>query len=143
MKQLHTEIIIKAPAAKIWSILLDFDRYPEWNPFILSIRGRAHLRERLKVTVQPNNSKPMTFKPRVTMYKKERQFAWLGQLIMTGMFDGHHIFEIEPIEDGVCRFIHKEQFSGWLVPMFWRKLEVGTKEGFIAMNEKLKELAEK
>lgn len=77
------------------------------------------------------------------MYKKERQFAWLGQLIMTGMFDGHHIFEIEPIEDGVCRFIHKEQFSGWLVPMFWRKLEVGTKEGFIAMNEKLKELAEK
>ena len=143
MKQLHTEIVIQAPASKIWAVLMDFDRYPEWNPFILSIRGRAHLRERLKVTVQPQGSKPMTFTPRVTMYKKEKQFAWLGQLIMTGLFDGHHIFEIEPLENGACKFIQREQFSGWLVPMFWNKLDTNTKAGFITMNEKLKELAEK
>ncbi len=143
MKELHTETTIHAPASKIWSILMDFDKYPEWNPFILSIRGRAHLRERLKITVQPKDSRPMVFKPRVTMFKKERQFAWLGQLMMAGIFDGHHIFEIEPLDNGACRFVQREQFSGWLVPLFWKKLDTNTRAGFEAMNAQLKELAEK
>jgi len=29
MKKLYTEIIIDAPVDKVWSILVDFDRYPD------------------------------------------------------------------------------------------------------------------
>lgn len=142
MRELKTEIKIAATPEKIWEILMDFDRYPEWNPFILSIIGKPKLRERLKVTIQPKDSKPMIFKPRVTMFKGNEKFAWLGQLIMSGLFDGHHIFEIERNEDDSSTFIHKEYFSGLLVPIFWKSMETNTKAGFEAMNRKLKELAE-
>ena len=143
MREIRTQIDINAPAEKIWSILMDFDKYPEWNPFIISIRGRAHLRERLKITVQPKNSKPMRFAPRVTLFKKAQQFGWLGQLLMAGLFDGHHVFEIKENGDGVCTFIHREEFSGLLVPLFWKSLNTNTRAGFEAMNEELKKLAVK
>ncbi|MEM9297982.1 MAG: SRPBCC domain-containing protein [Bacteroidota bacterium] len=143
MKELRTEVDINAPASKIWSILMDFDRYPEWNPFIISIRGKAHLRERLDVTVQPTGSKPMRFQPKVTLFKKDHQFGWMGNLLVVGLFDGHHIFEIHQKEEGGCTFVHREQFSGLLVPLFWKKLDTQTRAGFEAMNSVLKELAEK
>lgn len=143
MREIQTAIKINAPAEKVWGILMDFDKYPEWNPFIISIIGRPKLREKLKVTIQPNDSKPMVFKPKVTMLKRNERFAWLGQLFMTGLFDGHHMFEIEDNHDGSVEFIHKEQFNGLLVPLFWKSLQTNTKAGFDAMNQKLKELAEK
>jgi hypothetical protein len=37
--QIKTEIPIGAPASAVWSILMDFERYPEWNPFIKKISG--------------------------------------------------------------------------------------------------------
>lgn len=142
MKELSTSVEITATPEKIWALLTDFDRYPEWNPFILSILGRAKLRERLKVTIAPPGSKPMVFKPQVTLYKKEHQLGWLGSLLMRGIFDGHHIFEIVPIDAATTRFIQREEFSGLLVPFLWKSLNTKTRAGFEAMNKKLKELAE-
>lgn len=142
MRELKTSIEISATPDKIWNILMDFDRYPEWNPFIISIRGRAKIRERLKITVQPPESKPMVFKPQVTLYKKNKQFGWLGSLMMRGVFDGHHIFEIEDHGNGTCMFTQREEFSGLLVGMLWKTLDTKTRAGFNAMNEELKKLAE-
>lgn len=143
MRELKTEIEIDAPASKIWSILMNFDKYPEWNPFIISITGRPHLRERLNVTIQPKGGKPMRFKPKVTLFKKHLQFGWMGNVLMVGLFDGHHIFDIHQKKEGGCTFVHREQFSGLLVPLFWGKLNTQIRAGFEAMNSVLKELAEK
>lgn len=142
MKELKTEIDINTPASKVWSILTDFDSYPEWNPFIISIVGKPHLRERLNITIQPPGSKPMRFKPKVTLFKKEQQFGWLGHLLMIGVFDGHHSFEIHSNKAGTCTFIHREEFSGLLVPLFWKQLNTTTRAGFEAMNEAIKKRAE-
>ena len=39
MYQIETEIEIAASPERIWSILMDFSAYPEWNPFIRSLSG--------------------------------------------------------------------------------------------------------
>ena len=36
-KQIKTSIHINATKEKVWEILMDFEKYPEWNPFIKSI----------------------------------------------------------------------------------------------------------
>ena len=142
MRELRTETIIHASAERIWQILIDFDRYPEWNPFVISILGRPKLRERLKVTLLNTKGKPTTFQPKITLLKKNQVFGWLGNLWIVGLFDGHHIFEIQEMEQGRCRFLHREEFSGLLVPLFWKSLDTKVRTGFEAMNEKLKSMAE-
>ncbi len=61
---------------------------------------------------------------------------------MPGLFDGDHYFKIEELSDGKIRFIHGEKFRGILALLLWGSIEAGTKQGFQAINEALKAIAE-
>lgn len=142
MRTLETEIIIDAPVETVWDILTDFPRYPEWNPFIKSIEGKPETGSKLKVVIQPPDSKPMTFRPTCLESDANRTFRWLGHLGFKGIFDGEHIFQLEKMDSNCTRFIHKESFNGILVPLLWKQLDSGTRKGFVRMNEELKERSE-
>ncbi len=142
MKLLETEIIIEAPAAKVWQVLTDFEKYPEWNPFIKEFDGEVKVGEKFKVNLHPPDSRPMTFHPRCLVLNENREFRWLGHLFIKGIFDGEHVFELEELEVGRTRFIQKEYFRGILVPLMWNKVELGTRKGFIGMNQALKNRVE-
>lgn len=140
MKKLNiqAEISIHAEAETVWKVLLDFDSYAEWNPFIRQISGIAQPGNILHVKICPPGAKPMFFKPRITVLENKARFAWLGKLYIKGLFDGEHHFEIHQQENGSIRFLQFEQFSGILVPLFKNSLLNNTKLGFDAMNEALK-----
>jgi hypothetical protein len=70
-----------------------------------------------------------------------RELRWLGHFVFRGIFDGEHIFQIEPSGDGGSRFVQRERFGGVLVPLFGAMLGK-TEQGFVAMNEALKQRAE-
>ncbi|TVQ11870.1 MAG: SRPBCC domain-containing protein [Balneolaceae bacterium] len=142
MKELITSITIDAPPAVVWNILTDFDAYPAWNPFILSFGGKPAAGERFSVTIRQPGSKPMTFKPVCLKMDENREFRWLGHLLFMGLFDGEHIFELEPLPDGGTKLVQRERFSGILVPLLWKQLDTSARQGFEMMNEKLKERAE-
>jgi hypothetical protein len=73
---------------------------------------------------------------------KEKEFRWLGRLLIPGIFDGEHIFEIKDNGDRATTFVHREIFRGILVPVLWNKLAQDTENGFVSMNESLKLRAE-
>lgn len=141
-KELHTEIEIQASAGKIWEILADFESYPNWNPFIRTIRGEISEGSQLAVTIQPEGGKSMNFRPTVLKLQANQEFRWLGRLLVPGLFDGEHYFRIEELSENSVRFIQGEQFRGILVPLLWGSMESGTKAGFEAMNAALKQQAE-
>ena len=43
MHRISTEIVIPAPAGRVWAVLADFARYSEWNPLNLEVRGEARI----------------------------------------------------------------------------------------------------
>lgn len=142
-RELHTEIVIRATAEAVWGVLTDFARYPEWNPFIFSIDGKLTAGERLTVRFAREGSKNVTFRPRVLYTEVLREVRWLGHLMLPLLFDGEHSFVMEPIGDGSVRFVQREIFTGFLVPLFWRDLDTHTREGFRHMNRALKERVER
>ena len=139
---IHTEILIHAPAATIWKILTNFPAYPQWNPFIKSITGLVQAGQNIKVIIQSKPSKQMTFKPLVLKFIENEELSWQGKLLLRGIFDGIHNFELIEHTNGTTTFIQSESFSGLLVPVFASKLKTDTQNGFDAMNKKLKRLAE-
>jgi hypothetical protein len=142
MKDLHSEIEINAPAERVWHLLTDFASYPQWNPFIRSIRGQPIRGERLEVRIEPPGGRGMTFKPKVLNAEDNRELRWLGHLLVPGLFDGEHSFTIESLAKNRVRVVQREAFKGLLVPLFARSLETNTQRGFEEMNCALKERAE-
>ena len=142
MKELKTEIEIEATSEKVWGILTDFEKYPEWNPFIKRASGNVKEGEKLRVFIEPPKGKGMVFKPTVKHVEENKEFRWLGHFLFPGVFDGEHIFEISPTQNGNIIFVQREIFSGILVPLIWGSLNKNTREGFSSMNVALKRRAE-
>jgi hypothetical protein len=142
VKELRSEIEIEAPAERVWQLLTDFSSFPQWNPFIRHASGTIQVGERLEVNIQPSGARGMTFRPSVLKAEPNRELRWLGHLLIPGLFDGEHIFSIEPRGEGRVRFTQREIFTGLLVPLFARGLDTDTRRGFDEMNRALKARAE-
>ncbi|GHU88599.1 hypothetical protein FACS1894155_03800 [Bacteroidia bacterium] len=138
-KEIKSEIVINVPPEKVWAVLTDFGKYPEWNPFITSLKGEVEVGNKIEVRIEPPKGTGMTFKPKVLEKIENKKIRWLGSLLFKGLFDGEHCFELIDNGDGTTTFVQSEKFRGILVWTFGTKK---TKNGFEAMNLKLKELAE-
>ena len=84
----------------------------------------------------------MKFKPKIMKFDPVNELKWLGKLWIPKLFDGEHSLIINKIDDENVLFIQKERFYGLLVPLFSNMLN-DTKSGFLMMNQKLKQEAEK
>ncbi len=134
MKHLRTEILIKAPAEKVWATLTDFDTYPRWNPFITRLVGDTSEGRKIEATLLG-----ITIKPRIERMESDTELRWVNHLGVPGIFDGEHYFRLDGKGDDATRFVHGERFTGFLVPIFalvgqFNKIE----SAFVDMNEALK-----
>ncbi|TPV97077.1 MAG: SRPBCC domain-containing protein [Myxococcales bacterium FL481] len=138
MYEIRTEIEIDASTANVWDTLMAFDRYAEWNPFVRQLEGQPTVGSRLRAHLKNPGGTQMTVKPVVTHVEPQRRFAWLGNLMVKGLFDGQHFFELEPLDDTRSRFVHREEFRGLLLPFLRGMLDRDTRQGFERMNRALK-----
>jgi hypothetical protein len=138
-QDISTQITINAAPGQVWAVLTDFEKYPEWNPFIRSISGEVAVGNDINIVVQPATEDEMTFAPEVLVYAANKEFRWIGTFGTSWIFAGEHAFELVDNGDGTTTLIHSENFSGILSWFF----DTGnTKAGFEAMNRQLKERVE-
>ncbi len=134
MRELRTEIEIAAPLTKVWSILTDFDNWKNWNPIINQASGTASLGSELSMTMRGEDGKDgPKFMPVITNFEEPRFFRWRGKMMAEFLFTNDKVFELEETGSGV-RLIHKDLFSGALVPMFWSKFDKGVPPMLNSMN---------
>ena len=140
MSSIETAIDIQATPEKVWKILIDFNAFPAWNPFIPHLAGSLEPGSRLEVCVKPPGGRGITLHPRL-LRADGRELRWLGRLFIPRLFDGEHSFTIEPLDGGGVRFHHRETFRGLLVLLLGGLLK-NTRRGFEEMNLALKQRAE-
>jgi len=130
-----------APAAA-WEVLADTGSYGAWNPFVRRLDGPLVPGGRIEVDLQLEGRKLQTMRPKVVGFDPGRSFEWLGRVGARGVFDGHHRFEVRPVDDTHCELVQSETLSGLLVPFFRRMLTGPTPAAFVALNEAFKERVE-
>lgn len=137
MKNIRTAITIDAPIETVWTVLMDFKSYPNWNPFI-HITGKAAVGQQLVNTIFLEGQKPQVFKPKVLVVESNKEFRWEGHLFVKGLFDGQHYFQLSKTETRQTQLVHGENFKGILSSMILKMIGQATKEGFEKMNQALK-----
>lgn len=137
MKTIETTIEIDATPEEVWDVLVDFESHERWNPFFAQIEGRPIVGESLKVIARKDDGTPgMSFTPTVLEVDPGRLLRWKGKLLVAGIFDGEHIFELLDLGNGRTRLVHSENFGGVLIPLMGKVL-TETEAGFVDFNEAL------
>ena len=139
---IRTTIDIGVMPERVWRILVDFARYPQWNVTFRFADGHMRVGERLDVKVLSGNLRETRVRPVLLRAEESRELRWRGSLLLPGILDGEHIFELVPSGEGGTRFNHSEIFSGILVSMLRRELDTNTRRAFESFNRALKRRAE-
>jgi hypothetical protein len=110
---------IHATPDRIWSILTNGSRYPEWNPTVTKVEGTIAPGQRvaLHVTLNPGRAFPVT----VAVFDPPRQMIWRGGMPL-GLFVGERVFTLTPTSNGIVEFTMRETFTGLLAPLIGRTL---------------------
>jgi hypothetical protein len=139
--EIRAQVDIEAPREAVWKVLMDFDSYPSWNPFIRRVEGRAEVGSKLTARLEPPTGRGMTFRPTVTTLRPGEAFGWLGRLGLPGVFDGAHRFDLEALDGSRTRFVQSERFDGILAGLLQRSIRDRTLAGFEEMNRALAQRA--
>jgi len=140
--KVFTKTEIAAPAEIVWQILTDFNKYPEWNPFIVKIKGSLDKGSRLTVLLDNQNGKKQKFARRLKKIVRNSEFRWHGYVFMPGLLDAEHLFVVEKLSKVKTLFMQSERFSGILSPILTPFIRSSTEKSFDKMNEALKNRAE-
>lgn len=139
MQITDTRIDIDSKVETVWQVLTDFSSYGEWNPFIPRIAAQFFIGGDINFDEQRPKAPLVTYHSTIQYIDIHARFGWSGGV--KTMWQVEHIFLLEKIADNKTRFIQQEISTGILVPFIRKKL-AATREGFLMMNEALKNRAE-
>ena len=116
MNAFRITVDISAPLGRVWAIMAEVERWPEWTPSITSIRRRATgpLAVGQRAVVRQPRLPPALW--RVTSVEPERSFTWVSSgpgFRVTG------IHAVEPLPGGTQATLAIE-ITGLLGPLLAR-----------------------
>ncbi len=144
MREIKTEIEISAPVAQVWGILTNIDDWANWSPIINQSNGNAALGSAVNITMmsKEEGKDGPNYSPVITILDEQKLFRWRAKVLAGFIMTNDKVFELEETASGT-RLIHKELFSGMMVPLFWSSVEKNVPTMLNTMNEALKTKAEK
>jgi hypothetical protein len=140
--QLRTEVEIAAAPERVWAVLRDFARYPEWNPFIKSIDGQVAVGAVLRVVETAPDGSERGYRARLVKLEPESEIRWSEKSFVSGIFDAERFITLSARDAGATRVVNAGDFSGWLVQYKGNAL-TQTARGLVGMNEALKRRVER
>ena len=137
---IRSQIDIEAPVELVFSTLLDFESYPEWNPYHKRVAGKPEIGAKLEVTVQrPDGQIIEVPAVHIIRLRENTEITWGGGI--KGVFYGEHVFELQKLDDNKTRLRHNEEFEGIFIGFADLPADVLT-QGYEQMNEALKKYLE-
>ena len=110
MREVHSEIEINASPERVWQVLTDFERYNEWNPYIVQASATLAAGQDIRMTLKLSDEKEKSAKYMLTIVKPNQELRWQGFTYFGGLIDREHSFKIEKLEANQVRFVQREQF---------------------------------
>jgi hypothetical protein len=120
---IRTERLIAASPDRVWAVLADFRRWPEWNPLNLSAEGPLEKGARVRMTFRNLAGRPGSVirqTVRLVACEPGRELAWTGDVPL--LFQGRHGFLLTP-EGAGTRVVQTEALSG-LLPASWSRQRI-------------------
>ena len=132
---------IDAPVERVWDILVDVDRYGEWNPF--TTRVDTDLRVGSPVDLHVTLGPLKVVQPeRMEAVERPHLLAWSTKIGNPFLLSARRDQHLEALDDTRCRYQTNDVFSGLLTPLVMLLFGRLIRRGFNDMARALKARAE-
>lgn len=135
-KSFHSEIIINASTEKVWSVLMDTQRYREWNPVLIPIEGKLEPGAKVKYEFHQDENSTTEIPSRVKKIIPGKLLNQGGGI--TGILRFDHRYILEAMDDKTKVTIHEDYRGIWV--NFWNAKPV--EKAYDRLNRALKENVE-
>ena len=141
-------VVIDAPVELTWEIIIDFDRYPEWNPLNRFFRLDTRAEVNHTVTFGPCwgpyggatlHDADFTQHETLTVWEED---CCLAYSVVSRWFNAERAQHVFPVDDRHTRYHTYERMSGIIKPFVRRLYAARIIAGFTANGVALKQRAE-
>ncbi len=119
MKYFEAKSTIKAGPAKVWDVLVDGEKFPQWDSGIERFEGKIAPGATVKLYVKVNPGRAFPLK--VTELTPQRRLVLSGGMPL-GLFKGVRTYTLEPDGSGGTNFHMREEYTGPLLGMIWKSI---------------------
>jgi hypothetical protein len=138
--ELRSEVEIEASPERVYRVLTDFERFPEWNPFVTSASGKLVVGQKLSLELSLPEGRSYEVQPELMSVEPNRRLAWRVRYFAPTLLELRHFFELSE-RSGRTRLVQGLDFSGFLLRFAGPSLTLAAR-GAIYMNRALKKRAE-
>jgi uncharacterized membrane protein len=136
-------VTIDAPPSEIWSVLVDLDRYPEWNRYTTSAVGELRVGGEVEINVPRQGEKRGPVNNRVTELVINQRLCWRSLSWYKFLVYGVRCRHLEVQPDGSTIFREVETMHGSLAGVIQRAMAPQLLRGLQSECESLKEEVER
>ena len=97
-KTFHVEIMIPAPPEDVWTVLMDTESYPDWNPTVVQVDGHYEVGAKMPTKIKDPTGKTLEMKNTVRTLTPNRELRQTGGTLGIITFD--HRWLLEPVDRG-------------------------------------------
>lgn len=133
---------IQAPASVVWEVLTDFERYPEWNEFVVGCQSSLKPGEPIDLKVRIGR-KPQFQREWITECADGVHFAYQMRPVPFGALSSLRSHHLESRGASSTHYHSYWHLKGWLAPLLRALIGRKLQSGFSSMNEGVRLRAEK
>ena len=136
------KVTILAPIETVWGVLVDIEKYGEWNPFTYQVESSLKVGDPVELYVRMPNGGDRVSREIVRIVEKPHTLAWGMKMGFEFILKALRQQKLEIIDEHSCHFSTWDSFSGLMTPVVIRVFGQDMEDGFNAMAYALKERAE-
>ncbi len=138
---IDNEVEINASAAEVWKVITDFDRYPEWNPFVVA--AQSSLKPGDPIDMKVKLLGPVQRQVEIILEVNEgKGFSYQMKPFPWGALSSRRSHEIIELDAQRCRYKSHFQLQGWMMPLVRGLMKGPLQRGFSGMTDAIRQRAE-
>lgn len=129
MYTLSAAVEVDAPAALVWHVVTDFERYPAWSAFVRTIDAELRVGAPVRMSVKLIAGIEMNLVEAVEAVEEGR-FLRYGYRKIAPYMNGYRDQTVTPLGPVRCRYETSTTWSGVLTPIARLLYERAVRRGF-------------
>jgi len=138
----RSESRINASSEKVWAIIMDLDRYPEWNPYTIAMKSTLKIGDPMVMSVKMSELLTIEQTEHIRVLEEGHKVCWGIDTTTPEFNSGERCQWLEPLPEGGTRYITEDLIEGTANPLVTLLFGEAVQNGFDAVALALKQRAE-